>query len=76
MVIDLHGISHSNVTVLLENTVLPLSLEKFPVKIITGNSNEMKKIVITFLCTHNYSYIIGDIYNQGYIKVLSYASKN
>ena len=76
MTIDLHGIQHRDVTILLENTILPLTINKFPVNIITGNSNLMKQIVIEFLITHNFSYIIGDSVNKGYIKVLNYESSD
>ncbi len=68
--LDLHGISHSEVTKRLENYVFQSDHQKyFPIKIITGNSDKMKNIVIRFLKSHKYKYYIGDKYNKGYVVV-------
>ena len=47
--LDLHGVRHNKVRVLVENFVLTKSL---PVKIITGNSVMMKNIVKAVLEEH------------------------
>lgn len=65
--IDLHGMVHRDIDDILENHCY---LNIPPFKIITGNSNKMKKKVINFLDKNNFKYMSGDIYNQGYINVL------
>ena len=42
-----------------------------PLKIITGNSDKMKKLVIDTLIQHGFNYQEGDYYNRGYINVLN-----
>ena len=70
--LDLHGVKHSDV----EDTLLDwIHFQSLPATIITGNSNQMKNIVKRILSANNYSYIIGDNFNQGYIKVMYYESK-
>ncbi len=44
--LDLHGIKHEEVDVLVENFVL---LNKPPMRIITGNSDEMRKLAVKVL---------------------------
>jgi DNA-nicking Smr family endonuclease len=44
--LDLHGLRHHQVELLVENFVL---MNEFPVKIITGNSPTMKQIVQSVL---------------------------
>ena len=69
--LDLHGIKHSDVIIELENYVYPAHHQNcFPIQIITGNSDKMRKIVIDFLNKNNYKYKIGDNSNNGYIVVL------
>ena len=46
--LDLHGIQHSDVCKLVEDYVL-LNQPNCPLKIITGNSDKMKAIVIVIL---------------------------
>ena len=68
--LDLHGVKHADVEVLVENFIFKYQ-EDLPIKIVTGNSNAMKKIVINVLNKHNFSYLDGDFYNRGYIDVLN-----
>ena len=65
-IIDLHGIKHENVERDVENFVV----KNAPCKIITGNSSKMKNKVLSYLNEHDYKYMSGDLYNQGYIQVL------
>ena len=68
--LDLHGIQHSEASILVEDFVLN-NQDYLPLKIITGNSKKMKMIVITILKTYNFQYSDGDYYNRGYIDVLN-----
>ena len=65
--LDLHGITHDMIGELLEEYCF---LNTPPFKIITGNSNNMKKIVIKFLNKNDFKYMEGNYYNQGFIQVL------
>ena len=51
--LDLHGVRHENVERLVENFVL---LNELPLKIITGNSDEMRRLVINVLERHHMNY--------------------
>ena len=51
--LDLHGIRHEEVDRLVENFVL---LNDTPMRIITGNSNIMRDLVIKVLDRHNIEY--------------------
>tara|TARA_Y100000741_G_scaffold337241_1_gene296432 strand:+ start:41 stop:274 length:234 start_codon:yes stop_codon:yes gene_type:complete len=65
--LDLHGITYNMIEELLEDycyTNTP------PFKIITGNSNKMKNLVIDFLNKNNFKYMVGNHFNQGFIHVL------
>ena len=68
--LDLHGIKHIDVPRLVENYIFKYQYS-CPLKIITGNSDKMKKIVITTLKLHGFNYQEGDYYNRGYIHVLN-----
>ena len=68
--LDLHTVNHSDVTQLVENYVL-CHQNSFPLQIITGGSDKMKRIVIECLKSHKFKYQIGDEFNKGYIIVLS-----
>ena len=68
--LDLHGVQHGEVFNLVEDFVLKHQLS-VPLKIITGNSDKMKKIVISVLVKHKFLYSDGDYYNRGYIDVLN-----
>lgn len=66
--LDLHGVKHSEVDVMVEEHVLR---HKAPFQIITGNSNTMRKIVKTVLDRHDYKYWDDLPHNTGCILVLS-----
>lgn len=68
--LDLHGIKHADVSELVEDYILN-NQDFCPLKIITGNSDKMKKIVIEVLRTYNFNFDEGDFYNRGYINVLN-----
>ena len=68
--LDLHGIKHIDVYILVEDYVLKYQ-ENCPLTIITGNSDKMKKIVIDVLVKHQFNYSEGNYYNRGYITVLN-----
>ena len=67
--LDLHGVKHGDVPVLVENFILQYQCE-CPLKIIVGNSDKMKKITVAVLQEHDFEYSDGDYYNRGYIVVL------
>ena len=52
-ILDLHGIKHNDVDRLVENFVL---LKELPIRIITGNSDKMKDLVIKVLNRHQIEY--------------------
>lgn len=68
--LDLHGVKHGEVYVLVEDFILKYQ-ENLPLNIITGNSYKMKKIVIDVINKHRFNYSEGDYYNRGYIIVLN-----
>ncbi len=68
--LDLHGIHHRDVARIVEDYVL-LNQDDLPLKIITGNSDKMKTIVIEALIAHKFNYTDGDLYNRGYIDVIN-----
>lgn len=70
--IDLHGVKHADVEPELLNWI---HFQRLPVTVITGNSVKMKDIVKKILTEAGYSYIEGDNYNQGCIKVTCYNIK-
>ena len=51
--LDLHGVKHEDVDRLVENFVL---LNEPPMKIITGNSDEMRKLAVKVLERHDISW--------------------
>ena len=65
--LDLHGITYNKIEVLLEDYCF---INTPPFKIVTGNSNKMKKLVIDFLNKNNFKYMEGNHFNQGFIQVL------
>ena len=67
--IDLHGVSHDQVWDTVENFVL-LNSGKLPLKIITGLSDKMRKIVGEVLDYYEFEYET-PIYNPGQITVLA-----
>lgn len=66
--LDLHGVKHQDVDILVEEYVL---LHTPPFKIITGHSGIMKQLVIEVLDRHKYKYQDGSLHNLGCILVLS-----
>lgn len=66
--LDLHGYKFEEAKIMVENYVL-CRQGHFPLKIITGNSEKMKNIVIDFLKSNRFQYKVGDLFNQGYIVV-------
>ena len=68
--LDLHGVKHHEVYVLVEDFILQ-NQGQLPLRIITGNSNKMKSFVINAIQKHNFNYLDGDFYNRGYILVLN-----
>jgi len=67
--LDLHGIRHSEVNILIENFIL---LNRLPLTIITGNSDYMKDAVMD-KCKHHDFYC--EQWDSGTIKVLAYTDK-
>ena len=65
--LDLHGLTYDKIHDLLEDFCF---LNTPPFKIITGNSNKMKNLVINFLNKNDFKYMEGNYYNQGFIQVL------
>ncbi len=65
--IDLHGEFYENVDLALEDHFYN---NKPPFKIITGNSSNMRKKVLSYLEDNDYKYMSGNLYNLGYIQVL------
>ena len=68
--LDLHGVKHHEAHMLVEDFILH-NQDHLPLRIITGNSNKMKSIVINVIKTHEFNYSDGDFYNRGYILVLN-----
>ena len=68
--LDLHGLKHEDVFVLVEDFILQNQVA-LPLRVITGNSDKMKAIVIDVIQKHNFNYSDGDYYNRGYILVLN-----
>ena len=66
--LDLHGVKHQDVDLLVEEYIL---LNTPPFKIITGNSSTMKVLTRTVLDRHQYKYQDGSLHNLGCILVYS-----
>ena len=47
-----------------------LPIIAFILKIITGNSSNMRKKVLSYLDKNDYKYMSGNLYNLGFIQVL------
>ena len=62
--LDLHGIRHEEVDRLVENFVL---LNETPMRIITGNSHEMRDLVIKVLKRNSINY---EIFKPSQITIL------
>ena len=72
--LDLHGVRYHEVEDTVTNWLFPKTNQQLPINIITGNSEQMKKIVINILKSNKYHYINVDPINKGYLKVTHYAS--
>ena len=67
--LDLHGIIHSEVPLIVENYIL---ITPTPFVLITGNSHKMKLICTALLDTHKFKYNAkGTFFNPGTIEVFS-----
>lgn len=66
--LDLHGIRHHQVELLVENFIL---LEEPPLKIITGKSPIMHKLVTEVLERHEFNWDYESFHNLGAIVVMS-----
>jgi DNA-nicking Smr family endonuclease len=65
--IDLHGISHEDAMMLVEDFVYVESQQfGFVCKVITGNSSKLQSKILTFLQENGFSYYI-PVYNMGEI---------
>ena len=70
LILDLHGVRHENVEKLIDKFIYANRDTSGYIKIITGNSFQMKKIVLDLLNVYSFDKIqIGDIINTGYIKI-------
>lgn len=67
--LDLHDEKHADVDRLVENFIF---LTPVPHDIITGNSSEMQDIVKDVLERNDFKYVVGDINNKGYIRVIGH----
>ncbi len=65
--LDLHGMYHDAVERNVENFVL---LNESPLRIITGNSEKMKKIVVSVLSQHDFKYYPENYTNFGSLIVI------
>jgi hypothetical protein len=66
--LDLHGISHSNVSRTVEDFILD-NQSNLPIYIIIGNSNTMRDLSTQILDKHNFKYFISTT-NLGEIVVV------
>jgi DNA-nicking Smr family endonuclease len=70
MELDLHGKSHYTVKSLVDQFIYQAMMKgKQEIKIITGNSERMKEVVIGVIKDYDMEYTIGDFWNPGYIRV-------
>lgn len=65
-ILDLHGERYEKVDRLVENFVLTANL---PAKIITGNSNNMRAIVVDVLSRNGLTWAYESFYNLGAIVI-------
>jgi len=69
-IIDFHGLQHADVENELVRKINYLWDTGTELMIITGNSDQMKDIVMKVLYEHKLQYTIGDALNKGYIKTV------
>lgn len=67
--LDLHGVSHADVKDKVENYAI-CHQNDLPLKIITGDSEEMRRLVIKYLHAHKFKFLVGDKFNKGYIVII------
>jgi len=68
--LDLHGVKHKDVEILVERFVLENEY-RLPIDIITGHSEVMKKLVRITLNYYGFTYEDGDFFNKGYIHIIN-----
>jgi DNA-nicking Smr family endonuclease len=70
MKLDLHGKSHYEISNIVDQFIWEgMRRGKSEVEIVTGNSERMKEFVIDVIKDYRMDYKIGDLRNQGYIRV-------
>jgi len=67
-ILDLHGIRHHEVDVMVENFIF-LNQEEMPLTIICGNSEKMLSLVREVLARSDAEYYDGEGHEYGLIKV-------
>ena len=72
--LDLHGIKHNYVEILVENFILRNEY-KLPIDIVTGHSEDMKKIVREVLEYYGFEYEDGDFFNKGYYPLAEWGTE-
>ena len=68
-ILDLHGIRHHEVDLIVENFIF-LNQHLFPLTIICGNSSKMLHLVVKVLERHSINYYSGEGFDYGKIRVL------
>ena len=68
--LDLHGKNHNEVSFIVDQFIYKgmLSREN-EIRVITGNSENMKAITIESIRDHGLDFLVGDSYNMGYIRI-------
>lgn len=67
--LDLHGVSHADVTALCHEFINASWNSESEIHIITGHSLTMKELVKDVLKVYDVEYKVGDLKNSGYIKI-------
>tara|TARA_B110000014_G_C20125996_1_gene599869 strand:- start:1809 stop:2033 length:225 start_codon:yes stop_codon:yes gene_type:complete len=67
-ILDLHGIKHNEVDILVENFIF-LNQHLLPLTIICGNSSTMINLVLSVLKRHSVNYYSGEGLEYGKIKI-------
>ena len=68
-ILDLHGIRHYEVDLIVENFVF-LNQHLLPLTIICGNSSKMIHLVVKVLERHSINYYSGEGFDYGKISIL------
>ena len=70
--LDLHNTRHQDVSKLIDKFLWD-NHDRYPLQIVTGNSQEMKDVVISVLDEYGHNYQIGDFFgiNTGFIQINS-----